>query len=201
MGKPPDYNPTVPLENTSEIPVGAVLEGIVGREHVVSTSGAPTTSDAFPTSGRVAADTSTNPDTYYVGDGSTWQTVETWAELQARMGGVGSVHNPDTVDIDGSNTDYSAAGEPRDNYVLKVSNGASGSSAELQGVQGIAQAGVILTIVADTVTSDVVLADAQGNSPDFINDGSSDTTLDASGEVAMYVCDGTDWREFEVDQQ
>lgn len=200
MGKPPDYNPTVPLENTSEIPVGALLEAAVGREHVLAVSGTPTTSDGFPTSGRIAVDTSTDPDTYYVGDGSSWQTVETWAELQVRVGGAGSVHNPDTVDLDGSNTDYAAAGEPRDNYVLKVSNGGA-SSAELQGVQNIAQAGVILTIVADTVTNNIVLADAHGNSPDFINDGSTDTTLDASGETAMYVCDGTDWREFEVDQQ
>lgn len=196
----PDYNPTVPLENTSEIPLGALLQAAVGREHVKAVSGTPTTSDAFPTSGRIAVDTSTDPNTYYVGDGSSWQAVETWAELQARAGGVGSVHNPDTVDLSGSNTDYSASGEPRDNYVLKVSN-SGGSSAELRGVQGIAQAGVHLTIVADTVTNNIVLADANGNSPDFINDGSTDTTLDASGELAVYVCDGTDWREMEVDQQ
>jgi hypothetical protein len=200
MTKPPDYNPTVPLENTSEIPFGALLKAIVGREHVKAVSGTPSASDEAPRSGRVAVDTSTDPETYYVGDGSSWQTVESWAELQARNGGVGSVHNPDTVDLDGSDTDYTASGEPRDSYTLKVSNG-GGTSAELQGVQGIVKAGVELKIVADTVSSNITIADANGDSPDFLCEGDSDKTLDASGETIVFVCDGTDWRQAELDQQ
>lgn len=200
MTKPPDYNPTVALENTSEIPFGALLEAIVGREHVLSVSGTPTTGDGAPTSGRIAVDSSTDPDTYYVGDGSAWKAVESFAELQARAGGGGSVHNPDTVDLDGSDTDYAASGEPRDNYVLKVSNG-GGSSANLQGVQNVAKAGAILTIVADTVNNNIVIEDANGSSPDFLCESSTNKTLDASGETIMFVSDGTDWRQFELDQQ
>lgn len=85
MPRNPDYNPTVAIDGDNRIPVGAVLEGAVGREHVVATSGAPTTSDAFPTSGRLAADTSTDPDTYYVGDGSAWQAVDTFVDLQGYL--------------------------------------------------------------------------------------------------------------------
>lgn len=86
MGKNPDYNPTVALDGDNRIPVGAVLEAAVGREHVVATDGDPdTASDAHPTSGRLAADTSTDPDTYYVGDGSSWNAVDANVALQGHM--------------------------------------------------------------------------------------------------------------------
>lgn len=86
MGKNPDYNPTVSLDADNRIPIGAVLEAAVGRGNVVATDGDPdTTSDAHPTSGRLAADTSTDPDTWYIGDGSSWNAVASSVALQGYM--------------------------------------------------------------------------------------------------------------------
>lgn len=85
MSLNPDYNPTVSLDNDTRIPLGAVLQGVVGREHVVGVNGATTTSDAFPTSGRLAADTSTSPFTYYIGDGSSWTAVDSSVEIQGLL--------------------------------------------------------------------------------------------------------------------
>jgi len=82
MGQNPDYNPTVSLDADDRVPVGAVLEAAVGREHAIAVSGTPTTSDGFPTSGRLAVDTSTDPNTYYVGDGSAWQAAASSVGLQ-----------------------------------------------------------------------------------------------------------------------
>lgn len=85
MGKNPDYSPTVSLDGDNRVPLGALLEAAVGREHVVAVSGTPTTSDAFPTSGRIAVDTSTNPDTYYIGDGSAWQSAADAVDIQGSI--------------------------------------------------------------------------------------------------------------------
>lgn len=84
-GKQPDYNPTVPLDSDNMVPLGGLLEATVGRENVLSVSGTPTTSDGFPTSGRVAVDTSTDPDTYYVGDGSAWQAAASSIAVQGQL--------------------------------------------------------------------------------------------------------------------
>lgn len=86
MGLNPDYTATIDIENTDEVLIGALLKGAVGRENVVPVSGEPTADDAFPTAGRVAADTSSDPPTYYIGDGDAWQVVETWAQLQSTLG-------------------------------------------------------------------------------------------------------------------
>lgn len=108
MGSPPDYDPTVPLENTREVLLGVMLEAFVGREHVVTVSGTPTTSDAFPTDGRIAKDTSTSPDTYYIGDGSAWQTAQTWLRLQASSAAPSGFHHKSA---DPGNQTYSSGTE------------------------------------------------------------------------------------------
>lgn len=85
MGKNPNYNPTVPTDSDDEVPIGALLEAAVGRENVVAVTGTPTTDDAFPRDGRVAVDTSTDPDTYYIGDGSSWNAVASTTQFQGLL--------------------------------------------------------------------------------------------------------------------
>lgn len=192
----PSYNPTVPLENTSEIPLGALLAAAVDGDVVVS-SGAPTASaDGFPRSGRIAKDTSTSPATYYIGDGSSWQVVETWAELQVTEGGVGTPHNPDTADLGGSNAEVTVSGAPHNPYVLRVDS--TSSTATLQGVTGsAAREGAMLVLMGTTggQTNTVTVEDGNGTATDpFQNPNNEDLTIDADTDVIVYVYAEGDWR-------
>lgn len=187
MGKPPDYNPTVP--NTGTIPEnGTELEAYVGRENVVAVDGTPTASDAFPTDGRVAVDTTTDPDTYYIGDGTSWNEA-----------GVGTVDNPDTLDLDASNQEHTMAGDARDTYVLVVTNGGA-SNANLQGLTGNAKNGCVVRIIAGaTMTNAVVIEDnATGATDPFQTAGGTNETLSATGDSWIGVYTGSDWREVAV---
>lgn len=184
MGKPPDYNPTVPQTNSTAAP-GAEYEALVDREHVVAVSGTPTTSDAFPTAGRVAADTSTSPPTYYIGDGSSW--------LQARPGGI---HNPDAYDIPASEAVPTASYGAEDPYVLKVN--ASAGAANLTGfTHPDAVAGQRLIVMgASNIQNAVTIKDNNASATNaFQTTSGSDQTVDAASDLHVFVFDGTDWAQ------
>lgn len=185
MGSPPDYNPTVPNTNTTPA-VGALLEAFVGREHVLTTSGAPTTSDGFPTAGRVAKDTSTSPATYYVGDGSSW--------VQA---GLGSPENPDTHDLGGENGAATASGGGQPVTVLRIES--TSSTANLTGYNAPnARPGDILHVMGavGNPTNAVTITDNESG-PDnaFQTSSGSNQTVDAASDVHTFVFDGTDWAQ------
>lgn len=185
MGSPPDYNPTVPQTNTTPA-VGAMLEAFVGREHVETTSGAPTTSDAFPTAGRVAKDTSTSPATYYIGDGSSW--------IQA---GLGSPENPDTHDLEGSNGAATASGGGQLVTVLRVDS--TSSTANLTGYNAPnARPGDILHVmgaVGDPANAVTITDNEAGPDNAFQTDSDAGLTVDAESDVFTFVFDGTDWAQ------
>lgn len=178
MGKPPDYNPTVALDSDNRVPVGAVLEAAVGREHVVSVSGTPTTSDAFPTSGRLAADTSTDPDTWYIGDGSAWQTVDSFVDLQ----GMFNVRDVNRETLSGDKTLATS-----DAQVQNLDPGGAGRNVDLP-----AEAtGVGPYIIANRADAAEALT---------IRDDADSTLVTANqDETAVCICDGTGWIAFVAD--
>lgn len=184
MGKPPDYNPTVP--NTGTVPeVGVLAEALVDREHVVAVSGTPTTSDAFPTDGRVAVDTSTDPDTYYIGDGSSW--------VQAFLG---SPANPDSGDLAGSDGALTANGGPHQPYVFRVDS--TSSTANLQGLTASwANPGQLLVLMGASggITNAVTVVDDASVTNAFQTTGGSNQTIDAATDIHTFVFDGTDWSQ------
>lgn len=184
MGKNPDYNPTVPNTGT-EPELGTLLEAYVGRENVLAVSGTPTTSDGYPTDGRVAVDTSTDPDTYYIGDGSSW--------VQATLG---STANPDTGDLAGSDGALTASGGPRSPYVYRVDS--TSSTANLQGItHSSAQVGQLLVLMGTSggTTNAVTVVDNASVTNAFQMQGGTNETIDAASDAILFVFDGTDWSE------
>lgn len=176
MGKNPDYNPTVTLDGDNRVPVGAVLEAAVGREHVVAVSGTPTTSDAFPTSGRLAVDTSTDPDTYYVGDGSAWQSVDSFVDLQGYL----NVRDVNRETLSGDKT--IATGDAQ---IQNIDPGGAARNVDLPAEE----AGLVYVIGnrADAAEDITVRDDAD----------STLLTLNQD-DVGYFISDGTGWIAFET---
>lgn len=178
MGKNPDYNPTVPLDSDNRVPLGGLLEAAVGSENVVAVSGTPTTSDAFPTSGRVAVDTSTDPGTYYVGDGSAWQAADSAVDIQ----GTFNVRSVNRETLSGDKT--IATGDAQ---VHSIDCGGSARNVDLP-----AEA---------TGVGPYFIANRSDNAEAITVRDDADSTLVTANqnETAVAICDGTGWIAFVAD--
>lgn len=143
MGKPPDYNPTVTLDSQNNVTVAELLRAVVPREDVRATA-ASSVSDLndnhniHPTSGRLGelAD-----GTLVIGDGSNWQTAQSFVRPLATGVAHDQRGDPTTDELaeedgmffvsDGSGT--GAAGD----FVYAFNDGGSIETAIIQAETGL----------------------------------------------------------------